>query len=273
MKVIDSDNVPMLRRIFRHLQRRQAILVTWQIDPKTGKRSIYHSTLGSFQTEMKKVSFTLTEPRDLDPVQDVFFYAEDGQLIFKTELQQCNAGNLIVSFPKEVRLLDEPDAHLVEGLAGENIQGNWHLKRFNVDVPEDFDAITETAAKAMSERTSRDQDFLSAEFSPSLDEEDKMFADKRESKRVRPKVNKLVKLTVKGDENIHVLKLFDLSQGGMAFLTMLPDNFPKGSEVVVLGFGDFDLDDPLLGTIMSKRPVDDMAIEHKIGIKFSDGQD
>lgn len=273
MKVIESDNVPMMRRIFRHLQRRQSLLVTWQIEPASGKRRIFHSTLGSFQTEMKKVSLTLTENYELDSKLEIFFFAEDGQFIFKSNILQANGSHFMVEFPREIQLLDEPDALLLQGKSGLNIESNWSTKRLIVDGPEEFDSHVGKAPKAMSERTSRDQSFLSAEFNPSLDEEDKLFADKRESVRVRPKANKLVKLSVKGDENIHVLKLFDLSQGGMAFLTMLPEHFPKGSDVIVLGFGEFELDDPLMGTIMSHRSADDLGIEHKIGIKFIEGQE
>ncbi len=273
MLVIDSDNVPMLQRIFRHLQRRQSLLVTWQISPSTGKRVIYHSTLGSFHTEMKNFSVSLTENETLNPDLDIFFYAEDGQFIFKTDIQKMNGPHLIVNFPKEVKLLDEPDALLLQGRSGVDIPTTWRTKRIVMDGPENFDKYMGRAPKPMAERTERDQSFLSEEFNVTLDEEDKLFAGKRESVRVRPKVNKLVKLSLKGDENIHVLKLFDLSQGGMAFLTMIPNNFPKGTEVVVVGFGEFDLDDPLVGLIMSSRSVDDLNTEFKIGVKFTEGQD
>jgi hypothetical protein len=65
----------MLQRIFRHLQKRQSLLTTWQINPETGKRMVYHSTLGSFHTEMKNFSVSLTEDETLNPELDLFFYA------------------------------------------------------------------------------------------------------------------------------------------------------------------------------------------------------
>jgi hypothetical protein len=106
----------------------------------------------------------------------------------------------------------------------------------------------------------------------SLDEEEKLFADKRESPRMRPKSGKLVKVMKKGESKIIIMKLFDLSQGGMAFLTMNPNDYPKGSEIFVTGFDAFDLDDPLVGTVMSHRNVDELNLEFKIGIKFHEGQ-
>jgi hypothetical protein len=44
-------------------------------------------------------------------------------------------------------------------------------------------------------------------------------------------------------------------------------------EVFVMGFDAFDLDDPLVGIIMSQRAVDETNVEFKIGIKFSEGQE
>lgn len=262
----------MLQRLFRHLQRNQCLLTTWQVDPQSGKRSVYHSTLGSFHTDMKRVSFSLTEKFELNPNLELFFYAEDGQFIFKTQIEQMNGQHFLVTFPKEIQLLEDPEARMMQERTGVEVSKVWKSKRLEIDKPETFGVSSDLSLKAMSDRSSRDQEFLNNEFNPSLDEEDKMFADKRESVRVRPKVQKQVRLMVQGDENLHVMKLFDLSQGGMAFLTLRPEEFPKGTQVIVMGFGTFDLDDPLIGTIASARPVDDTNVEHKIGIKFTDGQ-
>lgn len=130
-------------------------------------------------------------------------------------------------------------------------------------------------AKAMSQRSNRDRDFLKKEFDPtsSLEAEEKMFASKRESPRARPKKDKWVKVQRKGDSQIHFLRLFDLSRGGMGFIALGDQDFPKGSDIHVLGFDEFDLDDPIVGKVMSLRPLDDTQIEFKIGVKFSEGQD
>ncbi len=271
MKVINSDNgLPMLLRIFRHLQRRQSLLVVWQM--KNGRRNVYHATLGSFHIDKRSVSFSFTEKHNLNPAEEFFFYAEDGEFIFKTGVIEMNGNHFNAHFPDEVKLLDELDALKIPGKSNIDIQTHYNGQRLILDGPEIYDDFIGRVPKAMKDRSSRDQDFLKDELDMTVDEEDKMFADKRESVRVRPKANKIVKLMLKDDPNIHVLKLFDLSQGGMAFVTLQPEMFPKGKEVVVIGFGEFELDDPLIGTIMSIRATDEVGVEHKIGIKFNEGQ-
>lgn len=107
----------------------------------------------------------------------------------------------------------------------------------------------------------------------SLEEEDKLFASRRSSPRARPKNEKWVKVQVGEEEEIHRLKLYDLSRGGMSFVTQDNDIFSRGSAVFVVGFEEFDLDDPLVGEVMSLRPMSDVdEFEWKVGVKFSDGQ-
>jgi hypothetical protein len=68
-------------------------------------------------------------------------------------------------------------------------------------------------------------------------------------------------------------KLFDLSRGGMGFIIHDDGIFSKGEEIRIVGFNDFDLDDPLVGMIMSIRPIDGAQSEFKVGVKFNEGQD
>lgn len=147
----------------------------------------------------------------------------------------------------------------------------WRTKRLgaNLEASPDYMKV-----KSMSERSSRDQDFLKNEFTEelSLEEEEKMFADKREAPRARPKEAKWVKVVGSESNEVFLLRLFDLSQGGISFVTLEPHHFPKGTIVKVVGFSEFDLDDPLVGEVLSHRTVDDLGIEFKIGVKFSDGQ-
>ena len=58
----------------------------------------------------------------------------------------------------------------------------------------------------------------------------------------------------------------------MGFVSFDETEFPKGSDIRVVGFNDFELDDPLFGQIMSIRPIDGVLSEFKIGVKFSEGQ-
>jgi hypothetical protein len=174
-----------------------------------------------------------------------------------------------VSFPNEIRTLDDSEESIT--FRKNHLKTNWVTKAATSSVDRYSDHVR---VKSMKERSSRDQDFLNSKFDPvNLDEEDKLYADKRESPRVRPKGEKLVKVVRKGETQLHIMKLFDLSRGGMGFLTFTPDHFPKGSEIYVTGFDAFELDDPLIGTVMAHRAVDDTNVEYKIGVKFNEGQE
>jgi hypothetical protein len=126
----------------------------------------------------------------------------------------------------------------------------------------------------MIERSDRDQAFLNQEFEDflSLEDEEKLFADKRESPRSRPKIDKWVRIRTFDSQELHILKLFDLSRGGIGFITMNPERFPTNSKLMIVGFENHSLDDPLIAEVMSHRPMDELEIEFKIGCKFDDGQ-
>ncbi len=271
MKVIsvESDFLTY-QKIFKQLLESSSKLVTWQLSPVTGKRAVVDCLIQSFRLESQNFLCHLQDSTHFDSSLPLFFYTEDKQIIFKTEIQEIKDLSISCLFPKEMKLLDSPDIEVVRKQIGSDISTFWKIKRLENGV-EDHSAGY-MKVKSMSQRSSRDQEFLNQEFSPTLDEEDKMFADKRESPRARPKVDKWVKLRLKSQEEVHTLKLFDLSRGGMGFITYDLDSFPKGSEVLVVGFDQFDLDDPLFGKVMSHRQVDDSQIEFKIGIKFDEGQ-
>jgi c-di-GMP-binding flagellar brake protein YcgR len=127
--------------------------------------------------------------------------------------------------------------------------------------------------KSMAQRSVRDQELLNLEMGLTLDEEDKLFAAQRESPRARPKDDKWVKVLRSQGQSPLVYKLFDLSRGGLGFVSAVESEFTKGSLIYIVGFNDYDLDDPLIGTIMSIRSMDGNLGEFKVGIKFTEGQD
>lgn len=266
MKVINPDSGYLSYvRILRDVQKGQKVVV-WQVE-EAGKRRVCETLLVSYNVDNKLMHFLPGEV-ELLPQLPVYFYFESEQVIFKSSIVSMSASDISVLFPAEMRLLDEPDEAL--NFKKNHVQTMWVSKSTSgAEHINDFVKV-----KSMSERSSRDQDFLNTEFNPvSLDEEDRLFAEHRESPRVRPKADKLVKVVVKGETRVHVLKLFDLSRGGMGFLTLQPTQFPKGSEVFIMGFDSFDLDDPLVGTVMAHRSIDGSNVEFKIGVKFNDGQE
>lgn len=273
MKVIKSDSGFLVyQKIFKHLHANQSPLVMWQL-LDSGERLITDSRLNSFNLESGLLHFEKTTD-NLRSESPIFCYCEDGQFIFKTEIQSIKDGVFSLSLPTEIKLLDESDVNIIRGQIGVDLSTTWKTKRLNLDSSSDSDGPDYMKVKSMAERSSRDQEFLNNEFdSVSLDEEEKMFADKRESPRARPKIDKWVKIKTSLSDEIHFLRLFDLSRGGIGFLTTDVELFPKGTAIQVVGFEEFDLDDPLVGKIMSQRPIDDTQVEFKIGVKFNEGQE
>lgn len=268
MKVLHPDSgFAEYQKVFKQLLKTNSRIVVWQVFPENGRRVINETILSSYKIDTQMLYLESVSDY-LDPSLPLYCYVEDGQYLFKSSLKEVRDDVFSTLFPPEIRLLDLEDFKIIHKTIGVDISTVWS-GRSSWSHQKDETIVV----KSMSERSSRDQEYLNQEFDLTLDEEDKMYADKRESPRVRPKAQKLVKVVLKGEEEENLYDLFDLSRGGMAFITNIPEKYPKGSEVLVVGFDAFDLDDPLIGKVMSHRPLDNSQSDVKVGIKFHEGQD
>lgn len=274
MKVIKSETgFNAFHGIFKNETSRAVGLVLWQ-HSADDKRNIFKSPLISFDPETALLNFHLPGEFIINEGLPLYCYSEAGLFIFKTSVSLCDKENnlLCVNFPREINMLAHDEASAMTFNVNKDLTEIWRTKRLGAshESSEDYMKV-----KSMSERSARDQDFLKNEFTQdlSLEEEEKMFADKREAPRARPKEAKWVKVQGSDSDQVHLLRLFDLSQGGISFITLEPHLFHKGTTIKVVGFSEFDLDDPLVGEVVSHRTVDDLGIEHKIGVKFNEGQD
>ncbi len=267
MKVLNPEpGFSSYLKIFKEVQSLKQKVVVWQVTPQG--RVVCETLLLSYSPETMTLNI-LPGEQPLNPALPLYFYLEAEQVIFKSKVENVSPKYITAGFPNEMRILDESEESIT--FKKNHLSTVWVTKTANTSVDRYNDHVR---VKTMSERSLRDQDFLNGEFNPvNLDEEDKIYADKRESPRVRPKADKLVKVVKKGEAKVHVMKLFDLSRGGMGFLTFTPDQFPKGTELYVTGFDTFELDDPLIGTVMAQRAVDEANVEFKIGVKFNEGQE
>lgn len=270
MKVIKSDSLGVyaLENILKDLYFKQGAMLIWQMQPETGKRIITETQFLSIAADSMQLK--LSPDIHFHLKLPLYFFSEHGNFIFKTTILNLQKDVLTTAIPQELKLLEDETPEFLKGrwkvdhLPG-HLSGGVKKSR---DLAPDYLKV-----KSMAERSSRDQDFLNNEFnSISLDEEDKLFAEKRESPRARPKLEKRVMVKSSLSENALTLKLFDLSRGGIGFMTMDTQYFPIGSKVNIIGFDEFNLDDPLVAQVMSHRPVDEMQVEFKIGCKFDDGQ-
>ena len=271
MRVIKADTGFLFyEKIFKQLMNNQSRLVVWQVS-MDGERQVTQTRLNSYHMESGKLFFEIESKEKVAEELPIYCYAEDGPLIFKAEIQDLYETNISVNIPAEIKILEESEATLIQGQTGQDFSDVWKVKRLDLNPPDG--SLDIMKVKSMAERSTRDQELLNNEFGLSMDEEDKLFADKRESPRARPKIDKWVKVAKLQGNGPEMYKLFDLSRGGMGFVSFSEDEFTKGSEVHIVGFNDFDLDDPLVGKVMSLRPIDGVQSEFKIGVKFSEGQD
>lgn len=272
MRVIKSETGFLYyEKIFKQLMNNQSPLVVWQVS-NVGERQITHTILNSFHMESGKLFFEIKSKEEIIQSLPLYCYAESGPLIFKAEIQDLYETNISVNMPAEIQILEDEEAKRIEVSTGNRISDVWRVKRLGEGISSDL-GMDVMKVKSMAQRSSRDQELLNNEFGLSMDEEDKLFADKRESPRARPKDDKWVKVARLQSSGPETYKLFDLSRGGLGFVAFNDQDFVKGSDVHIVGFNDFDLDDPLVGTVMSMRPIDGTQNEFKIGVKFSEGQD
>ncbi len=261
------------RTVFNRLIDESVVLVSWQVDPASGQRMITEASVTEYHPQKNQIHFLFISDEDLEPSLPVYFYVENDELIFKTSIQEITPLYVSMNLPLEIHFLEEAEVKVIRGQPG--LSTYWGSKRMRGGGPNvDNLGSDHVMVKSMSQRSSRDQEFLNSEWDlPSVDQEDKLFADKRESPRARPKNDKWVKIRKAGTRGVSMFKLFDLSRGGMSFVAIGETDFPKGSEINVTGFETFDLDDPLVGKVMSLRPLDESQVEYKVGVKFNEGQD
>ncbi|HLW57238.1 MAG TPA: PilZ domain-containing protein [Bacteriovoracaceae bacterium] len=269
MKIITAEtDFLAYQKILKHLKANQCPLIIWQPQPEG--RSVLQSYLNSFHQDTKLMHLDKTENVKLYSEIPVYCYSEKIQMIFKTQIFDLADRYFSLHMPQELKIIEEAEATKVQ-VRGIDFSTIWRSKRLGIEQLDEKPNYYKV--KSMSQRSNRDQELLNTEFGGiSLDEEDRLFADKRESPRARPQTDKKVKLKIKDHDQTFVLKLFDLSRGGMGFICEVENQFSKGHNLLVLGFDNFELDDPLFGQVMSVRPIDGESL-WKVGVKFEDGQD
>ena len=169
MKVIKSDSGFLIfQKIFKLVHSNQYPLVLWQHN-EDGSKLVINSFLNSFNLETAQLHF--------DKNSDVFegtlyCYCENEGFIFKTMVLSIKDGVFTAGVPLEIKILEEPEMTMIKGQIGVDLFEPWKTKRLKLDSNDGSDIIK---VKSMSERSSRDQEFLNNEFdSVSLDEEEKL---------------------------------------------------------------------------------------------------
>ena len=274
MRVIKSDTGFLFyEKLFKQLMANQCNLVVWQLSPENGERLISKSKLNAFHMESGRLYFEVDRKKLLNDELPLYCFSEDGLVIFKSFVQEITDKTISVSLPDEMKLLEDAEVVSIKRSTGQDLARPWKTKKLDTSPIHKVGTTHDVMrVKSMAQRSNRDQELLKNEFGLTVDQEDILFAGKRESPRARPKDDKWVKIVKLETDSPSTYKLFDLSKGGMAFVCFSSAEFSVATEIRIVGFNDFNLDDPLIGKVMSIRPIDGTSSDFKVGVSFSEGQ-
>ena len=240
--------------------------------------------------------------------QTVYFHIATHKLIFKSEIDSIEDKFARVKFPQlmkftEEEMVDDKEVDLglheftkyieghglgnhideimrvagngraninrenmrVKGSGGGNFNQSTHM-RLNTSNATDK-ISTKWAINSMS---SHDSEIFQTELNfVSLDDEDKIYAEQRESVRAKPKEGKMITIQ-KSDlaTSEEIFPLYDLSKGGLAFLTTDQELFTKGEVVLVNALDEKRFEIPMQVSVMAVREADELSVQFKIGCAF-----
>ena len=251
-----KDGYILYQKFFADLVKQESLVVVWQIDGQ-GHREIFDCVLSSFKFDAGTLHLTLAASGKACHFNElpVYCYSQDFGVIFKTESFGKSSHGPSLRVPEKICYLETPDVHLIKGATAVDLSSApWRTKRL-----------------AKGEKTERDRDIFEAQLLYTLDEEDKLFADAREAPRARPTTTKIISCQLAGQPQTRGnFVLFDLSRGGLGFKIPEAGVFTKGGYLEITALEGQELDNPLLGEIMSVRDLAPEEIGWKVGVKFVD---
>ncbi len=245
-----ADGFLVYQKLFTDLLRRESPVTLWQLTPQ-GERLVNMCTLIGYKPDAMLLRFGLRDDSVSFGEGPVMAWVEDGGALFKTSLLAQGDKKAELVLPEELCFLEGQDIHVIKGSLPGVDTSPWRVKSY-----------------AAPDRSSRDMAIFEGELAAmGVDEEDKLFAGKREAPRKRVPGNRQIRVTLEGVGAEGDYRLFDLSRGGLAFVAFGEKDFPKGAHVHVVEFDSKRLDEPLVGEVMSVRELDGSG-EWKVGVKF-----
>lgn len=284
MRTIDKIEAPQdFFKYFQGLITSKKSALVWQLDENSKKRSLYRVIFLSARREEDILKAeSLEKNRDfLLPRDDLYFYVDSYQLLFKSSKINVEGHIYEGGLPKQIKVLNEQEREQILAAFAEidpakkEIYLDYTRKKKEqpayeaAEDPVELGYELETAA-GKKEQSERDREIFESELSfVALDEEDKLYADKRNAPRARPPEGKMVTMQISdGSRDQGVYSLFDLSRGGLSVLTFSEDEFSPGDVVHIQAFDDRVLDEPMVAEVKSSRPADEQGIQFKIGMMF-----
>jgi len=249
-----------------------------------------HEVVVSWQKSESDRSIRITELLELDDIKDqlvfkqspsetlnqteTYFFFKDQKIIFKSSLSDSSENSFLIDFPAELKNLEETEVKELDinGYLDQNVFFVAGAGRANDPglMSADLSADKMSTKWTMNSMSSKDSELFAQELSfVTLDEEDRIYADKREAPRARPPEGKTVGVIKKDHpETVLDFPLFDLSQGGLGFLIEDKDLYQVGDHLLVTQFGSKAFDQPMEVEIKAIRDTDQSATTFKVGCAF-----
>ncbi|MCO4755547.1 MAG: PilZ domain-containing protein [Bacteriovoracaceae bacterium] len=291
MRTVDKNEAPQeYFKYFQDLIASKKAALVWQVDKDSNKRNLYRVILLACRREEDLLrAESIERLREFSlPEDDVYFYVEKNQLMFKSPKLSIDKLEFSGTLPSQLMILNE-DEHerILEAFAELDPKRKEELLDYSKKkkAPPEYEfgeagkkgyefesskAPEKTSPYEESTQSDRDKAIFEEELSfITLDEEDKLYADKRNAPRARPPEGKMVTMQLAdGSQKSSTHTLFDLSRGGIAVLTLEQKEYKAGDIVHIQSFDDRVLDAPMIAEVKSVREADDQGIQFKVGMQF-----
>lgn len=290
-KISIQENPDLYKSTLNKLLNAGDKLVVWQL--QDSERIIKLCTINKVDFESNEFTLDiLSGSTENIKTGDVFFFAKDESLIFKTSFISTTGKRSLYSLPKEINKIIDEDAPawmsgidfndlnvfvkgyglsnipkestFIHGKGRANINNETHMRLNSKNATEHISTVwrIDSMSKHDSELFETELSFIG------LDEEDRLFADKRSTPRARPPKDKKVRVEFKASLNGELFPLFDLSQGGLGFITNDKEKFQVDQKLNILGFDNNNFQTPMVVIVRAIRDTDDSGANFKIGCSF-----
>lgn len=285
-----SDNPNDYEILFQELINTRDTVISWQL--QEGERLIKKSKVSSVDLDSNVFATKIIGSENGDFKKDtVYFFIKNKNIIFKSSLLHTN-DFLSFRLPQELKVLDDKETSewiknidmedlnvFVKGHGFANIplettrvrgEGRANINTSKSSHYSGANTTDHISTKwRITSMSKHDSEMFETELSfVSLDEEDLKYADQRSAPRARPPSDKMVCVQRDGQAMGEMFNLFDLSQGGLGFLTTEKDHFEVGQTLNILGFDDKNFEAPMVVVVRAIRETDESATMFKIGCSF-----
>ena len=243
---------------FHVLQENKSRFLLWkkQVSGEQRQRvicAIYSSNL--VENEVHFIDLTgQSKAEDMfSEEKELFCFNPDKNLLFKSSIKEIKTTTIVLNFPARVNIINSKDVKII--------------------LPELSDyKLSSNKNETVSEVKKQEQPASSDETSiETVEEAEKKFAEARNSPRGKASGEQVIEVVFtsgpKTGERAYY-ELFDLSVGGLSFITFDEEEVPKGTTLNITNLGGSEKKPPIKAEIASLALLSEDSNEFKIGVKF-----